>query len=195
MPQVGRLALHSRRSKPINLSAVCGQPIGSVSQQLIQLQPAFQAATLATGAATNGNFIGNSLSASGNINGINMFAPNYQTPRSVQMNIGFEKQLGKGVVWNADYLRNVGTHTLLAIDTNHVGDARFFNKGAATTAIAATTTAFGCGGGTTATAINCAIAAGATIADFAGQRVGFWHQRVWWRGLSDRFENRGLCPI
>ena len=24
-----------------------------------------------------------------------MFAPNYQTPRSLQMNIGFEKQLGR----------------------------------------------------------------------------------------------------
>jgi len=32
------------------------------------------------------------------------------------------------VVWSADYLRNVGTHTLLAIDVNHVGDVRFFNK-------------------------------------------------------------------
>ena len=37
--------------------------------------------------------------------------PNYQTPRSLQMNFGFEHQLGKGVVWNADYIRNVGTHS------------------------------------------------------------------------------------
>ena len=44
------------------------------------------------------------------------------------MNFGFERQLGKGVVWNADYVRNVGTHSLLAIDVNHVGDVRFFNK-------------------------------------------------------------------
>jgi len=151
-----------------DLSTICGQPIGSVSQQIIQLQAAFQAATLATGAASNGNFIGNTLSASGNLNGINMFAPNYRTPRSLQMNIGFEKQLGKGIVWNADYLRNVGTHTLLAIDTNHVGDVRFFNKTAATTAIAATTAAAGCAGGASSAAIDCAIAAGSTINDFAG---------------------------
>jgi hypothetical protein len=161
---------------PVDLTTICAAPIGSVSQQIIQLQQAFQAATLATGAAANGNFIGNSLSASGNLNGINMFAPNYQTPRSLQMNIGFEKQLGKGVVWNADYLRNVGTHTLLAIDTNHVGDVRFFNKTAATNAIAATLTA--CGAATIDAAIaNCpgihgAISPsnptnGATIADFA----------------------------
>lgn len=151
-----------------DVSAICGQAIGSVSSQIIALQQAFQAATTTAGAAGNGNFIGNTLSASGNINGISMFAPNYQTPRSLQMNIGFEKQIGKGIVWSADYLRNVGTHTLLAIDTNHVGDARFFNKNAAVAAITATTAAAGCAGGASAAAIDCAIANHATIADFAG---------------------------
>lgn len=123
---------------PVNLAAVCGQPMGSVHAQLAQLQAAYQAATAAVGAATNAAYIGNTLAAGGNITGINMFAPNYQTPRSVQMNIGFEHQLGKGVVWNADYIRNVGTHTLLAVDVNHVGDIRFFNKANAQAAIAAT---------------------------------------------------------
>jgi hypothetical protein len=146
---------------------LCGQPMGSVATQLGQLQAAYQAAVLAQGPATNGAFIGNTLAAGGGVNGINMFAPNYQTPRSVQMNIGFEHQLGKGVVWNADYIRNVGTHTLLAIDVNHVGDARFFNKNAALNAISAVTAATGCGGGTNAVAINCAIANGATLTDFA----------------------------
>ena len=65
------------------------------------------------------------------------------------------------MVWNADYLRNVGTHTLLAIDTNHVGDARFFDQSAALAAISRTNAAFGCAD------VNCSIAAGATIADFA----------------------------
>jgi hypothetical protein len=152
---------------PINLAAVCGQPMGSVHAQLAQLQAAYQAATLAVGPASNSAFIGNTLAAGANITGINMFAPDYQTPRSVQMNIGFEHQLGKGVVWSADYLRNVGTHTLLSIDPNHVGDARFFNKTVATNAIAATNGAFGCGASASAASINCAIAAGATIADFA----------------------------
>ncbi|HET9281932.1 MAG TPA: carboxypeptidase regulatory-like domain-containing protein [Candidatus Angelobacter sp.] len=147
---------------PVNLATICGQPIGSVSQQLIQLQQAFQAATLAAGPAANGAFIGNTLAAATNFDGINLFAPNYQTPRSVQMNIGFEKQLGKGVVWNVDYLRNVGTHTLLGIDVNHVGDVRFFNKANAVAAINATNASFGCAD------VNCAIAAGATIADYAG---------------------------
>ena len=153
---------------PVDLTTICGQPMGLVHSQLAQLQAAYQAATLAVGPASNSAFIGNSLAAGANINGINMFAPNYQTPRSVQMNIGFEHQLGKGVVLSADYLRNVGTHTLLAIDVNHVGDVRFFNKTAAVNAIAATTAAAGCPGGASAAAINCAIAAGKTIADFAG---------------------------
>jgi uncharacterized protein YcfJ len=83
----------------IDTSAICGQAIGSVASQLIALQHQYQQATLTAGAAVNGAYIGNTLAAGSNIDGINMFAPNYQTPRSVQMNIGFERQLGKGVVW------------------------------------------------------------------------------------------------
>src|SRR5579859_5175476 len=147
---------------------LCGQPMGVVATQLGQLQAAYQAAVLAQGPATNGAFIGNTLAAGGGIDGINMFAPNYRPPRSVQMNIGFEHQLGKGVVWTTDYVRNVGTHTLLAIDVNHVGDVRFFSKANATAAIAATNASFGCGASASAAATNCAITAGATVADYAG---------------------------
>jgi hypothetical protein len=151
----------------IDTSALCGQAIGSVASQLAAIQKQYQAATVTAGPAVNGAYIGNTLAAGGGINGINMFGPNYQTPRSVQMNIGVERQLTKGIVWNADYVRNVGTHTLLAIDVNHVGDIRFFSKSAALNAISATNAAFGCPG-TNAAAINCAIAAGATITDFSG---------------------------
>ena len=148
---------------PANLdpAILCGQPIGSVASQLGQLQALYQAASKAVGASSNPSFIGNTLAEGVNITGNNMFAPNYQTPRSLQMNFGFEHQLGKGIVWNADYIRNVGTHSLLAIDVNHVGDVKFFNKAAAQNAIAATNAAFGCAD------VNCAIMAGATIADYA----------------------------
>ncbi len=152
---------------PVNLATICGQPVGAVAAQLAQLQQAFQAATVNAGPAANAAYIGNTLAAGGGVNGINMFAPDYKTPRSVQMNIGLQRQLGKGVVWTADYLRNVDTHTLLAIDVNHVGDVRFFNKTNALAAIAATTSGLGCGGGTDAASINCAIGKGATISDFA----------------------------
>ena len=33
------------------------------------------------------------------------------------------------MVFTADYLRNISTHTCLTVDTNHVGDARFLNMG------------------------------------------------------------------
>ena len=153
---------------PVNLSAICGAPISAVSAQIAQLQTAFQASTVKAGAAVNGVYLGNTLTDSSGLTGTAMIAPNYETPRSVQMNIGMEHQLGKGVVWSADYIRNVATHTLLAVDVNHVGDVRFFNKGNAVAAIQATTSKFGCGALATSAAINCAIAAGATITDFAG---------------------------
>lgn len=149
--------------------AFCGQTIGNVFNQIIQLQKQFQAATLAAGPASNGAFVGNAGSAFG---GVVLFAPNYQTPRSLQMNIGIERELHKGVVFTADYVRNVQTHSLLAIDTNHVGDAKNFNLGNAQNAVSATTAAFGCAGGFSAAAINCAIAAGAGIGDFITNGLG-----------------------
>jgi len=139
-PCSGPFSLPGGAPIPANLNPalICGQPIGSVATQFGQLQALYQAATLAAGPASNSSFIGNTLAAGVNVNGGNMFAPNYQSPRSVQMNFGFERQLGKGIVWNADYVRNVGTHTLLAIDVNHVGDAKFFSKANAQAAIATT---------------------------------------------------------
>lgn len=143
----------------------CGQPIGAVAPQIVALQNQLQAATIAAGPKSNGAFIGNSLTSFTNA-GVVLFHPDYQTPRSVQMNLGIEHQLWKGVVFAADYVRNVQTHSLLAVDQNHVGDARFFNKGAALAAVAATNAAFGCG------SVDCSIAAGATMADFIANGLG-----------------------
>ncbi len=67
-----------------------------------------------------------------------LFSPDFKTPRALQMNAGFQREISQGVVLSVDYLRNIETHTLLGIDTNHVGDTRYFNKGAAQAAIAAT---------------------------------------------------------
>ncbi|HEU5231450.1 MAG TPA: carboxypeptidase regulatory-like domain-containing protein [Terriglobales bacterium] len=114
---------------------ICGQPIGSVAQNVVDLQNAFQAATKAAGASTNPNFVGESLDA--NFGG-NLYAPNYRSPRSWQMNAGVQHEFGRGTVLSADYIRNVSLHFLLGVDTNHVGDARFLNKTAAQNAITAT---------------------------------------------------------
>ena len=54
------------------------------------------------------------------------------------------------------------------MDVNRDGASNTLNTAAAQNAIAATTSSFGCAGGSSAAAINCAIQAGAQITDFAG---------------------------
>jgi hypothetical protein len=95
-----------------------------------------------------------------------------------------ERELRKGMVLSVDYVRNVATQILLATDRNHVGDVRYFNKTAALSAIAATNQAFGCGSGTDAASINCAIAAGATISNYAQNGMG-----------SPALDFGGSCPL
>ncbi len=119
-----------------------------------------------------------SLIANGSPIPLGAFAPNYQTPRSIQMNFGVQHEFRPGLVLTVDYVRQVGLHYLLGVDANHTGDVRFLNKPAALGAISLTNAEFGCGTGTDAASINCAIASpvvspfsglpGATIADFAG---------------------------
>src|SRR5215470_9404953 len=151
----------------IDPGQICGQPIGSVFQQIVTLQQQYQAAVLAAGPAQNGVYVGNILADGADVTGTNLFYPNYQTPRSVQMNIGIQRERKQGMVLTVDYLRNVATHTLLSGDTNHVGDSRFFDMGAAQAAIARTNASFSPGGTPCAT-VDCAIAAGATIGDYQG---------------------------
>jgi hypothetical protein len=151
----------------------CGQPIGQELTTIATLQADFQAAAAAGGTAPGPNptYIGTILQDTGpNGTSTNLIAPDYKSPRSVQMNIGIQRELRAGTVLTADYLRNVSTHTLLAVDTNHVGDARFLNMTAANKAIAATLAA--CGAGSIDAAIaNCPglhpSGGGATIVDFA----------------------------
>lgn len=155
----------------INLASVCGMPIGQVQSQLAALESEFQATAGGATLGPNPTFIGTTLSDTGpNGDGVNLLAPDYRTPRSVQMNFGVQRELRRGMVLTADYLRNISTHTLLAVDTNHVGDTRFLNVASAKTAIAQTLA--DCG----VTTIGQAIAScpglhpgggGATIVDFA----------------------------
>ena len=153
---------------------ICGNPAGNVFSDISALQQQYQAATIAAGAQANGSFIGNTLAEGGDSTGQNMFAPGFRTPRSFQFNVGVQRELGRGTVVSADYVRNVSTHYLLAQDANHVGDARFLNVNAALSAITATVGASGCGpatdGPSSQVAVACYLAANpgvASIADFA----------------------------
>src|SRR6267142_1537143 len=147
-------------------SQICGQPIGSVATDIAALQTQYQQATIAAGPQANGAYFGNPNTLT-TANTGSMFAPNYRSPYSVQMNAGIQRELHPGTVLSIDYVRNVGLHTLLGVDQNHLGDARFLDQTAALNAINAANSSFvGCANGTAG--INCAITAGATITDYAG---------------------------
>jgi hypothetical protein len=102
--------------------------------------------------------------------GNSMFNPNYKSPRSVQMNIGIQRELHRGMVLSVDYARNVQTHYLLGVDQNHTGDISYFNLTGANDAINATNNSFGCPLGPAG--VGCAIGKGATMGNYAGNGLG-----------------------
>jgi hypothetical protein len=150
----------------------CGDAAGNAlaicvaARELAAFQTFFQSVAASTGGgAPNPNFLGNLLATGGTLAGA--LAPQYRTPRSIQINAGVQREVRPGTIISADYLRNVSTHSLISLDANHTGDARFLSVQAARVAISATNNGFGCGTGIDAASIDCAIAAGATIVDFA----------------------------
>lgn len=145
-----------------------GNPIaiGTAAPAIAAFQALFQAGNPLDLSAHNPNFIGDALAA-GVGTPLGLFAPNYQSPRSLQMNIGFQRQIRNGMVLSADFLRNIETHSLLGIDVNQVGDVSHFDKTSASAAISDANNAFGCGTGTDPGSIDCAITAGAQMSDFA----------------------------
>jgi len=114
--------------------------------------------------APNPNYVGSAgVLGSGLGVPLGMLAPDYKTPRSVQINIGIQREIRHGMVFSADYLRNVETRSLLGIDVNHDGDVKNFNLANAKAAIAATNASFG-----GCATVDCAIGKGATMADYGG---------------------------
>jgi len=117
---------------------VCYSPLGptgsyeGAAKAITDLQAEYVTATSAVGpAGANPNFVGNTLSLG------YPYYPNFRTARSYQMNIGIQRQIGKGV-FTVDYLRNIGLHFQVGLDVNHVGDSRYLDMNAALNAIAAT---------------------------------------------------------
>lgn len=140
----------SGQPQPINTSGgvltagFCGttsQPvaIGSVANQIVAFQSAYQAASPFDPTVANPNYAGTNV-ASGLAPSTyaNMLFPQYRSPRSLEFNIGVQSELRKGMVLTVDYVRNVQTHYLLGVDVNHTGDARYFDKNAAQGAFALT---------------------------------------------------------
>jgi hypothetical protein len=153
---------------------LCSKPdgspvaIGTVADQIAAFQRLYQADSPFNLSAPNPNYVGSLLQQGLGIGlGAYLYDPRYQTPRSVQMNIGIQRELRPGIVLSADFVRNVQTHYLLGIDENHGGDIHDFNKAAALQAISATNQSFNCGTGTDSGSIQCAINGGAQMANYA----------------------------
>jgi hypothetical protein len=125
----------------------CGGTISTVAPQILALSGAYQAAAASVaGTQPNPAFVGTTLSAL-NSQGADLFFPGYRTPRSWQMNFGFQKEVGTGTIISIDYVRNIGEHFLIAQDINHSGAARSFNQANAVAARDAAQTANGCPAG------------------------------------------------
>ncbi|MBV9300579.1 MAG: TonB-dependent receptor [Acidobacteriaceae bacterium] len=158
-------------------SSLCSETIGQAAAGIAAYQAQYQALNPFSLTTPNPNYVLTDLK-----NGVNLplalFAPGYKTPRSLQMNAGFQRELRPGTVLTVDFLRNITTHTLLGVDSNHVGDTRYFNKAAAQAAIANTLALNGW------TSINDAIAHGATMATFAGNGL-----------TSPALDFGGVCPF
>jgi hypothetical protein len=121
----------------------CGAAISSAASPIFALSSAFQSAAAAAGSQPNLNYVANSLSAV-NANGLDVFNPNYRTPRSYQLNLGLQQELDPGTVFSIDYVRQIGEHNLMILDANHSGAARSYNVANALTARDKAQVAAGC---------------------------------------------------
>jgi hypothetical protein len=127
----------------------CGESISAAAPQALALQQAYQLATAAALSGTNPVYIGNPGSFAGPFqNGLSLLAPNYQTPRTIQMNVGLQHELHPGLILTVGYRREVGTRTLLGVDVNHGGDVTTFNASNAIIDRDAAQVANGCLAGT-----------------------------------------------
>jgi len=120
--------------------------IGTVADQVVTFQKQYQLDSPFSVRTPNPNYIGTLLQQGLGTGGLPlMYDPNFQTPRSLEMNIGVERELRPGMVLSADFVRNVQTHYLLGIDENHTGDVYYFNKAGALQAISTTLSLCGVG--------------------------------------------------
>ena len=156
-------------------------PIWELANNVATIENSLKAAYPFNPTAANGAFIGSQLGVTCNGGscsqtgtaipvGLGLFAPNYVSPRSVQMNIGIQREIRHGMVLTADFLRNVETHALLGIDVNKVGTVNNFNAAGATAAVNAVNESFECPDG--GAGVDCAIAAGASAGSYLAQGLG-----------------------
>jgi len=123
--------------------------------------------------------------AAGQAPALGLFAPNYISPRSIQMNIGIQREIRHGMVLTADFPAQCGNPRFARLDINHVGsaDSQYFSATGAQDAVAGAANATtGCNGLAGAAAVNCVITnagSGQRSWGLLGQRIGYAGRR--WR--------------
>jgi len=163
------------RLEPTFCGTAAGGPvaIGTVASQIAAFQKLYQADSPFNLKAPNPNYVGSVLQQGLGFGlAPGMYDPSYRTPRSVEMNIGIQREIRPGMIFSADFLRNVQTHYLLGIEENHTGDVRYFTRAAAQQAIATTLAA--CEASTVDQAISACPGlypggGGVTMVDFASR--------------------------
>jgi hypothetical protein len=156
------------------LAPLFGQPISSVATQVNNLAALLQSASVSAATSTAPTLFQTTHQISNALFGTTAWTPNPKTPRTLQFNLGVQRELRRGMTITAGYTKVRSYDFGLIVDKNHVGDASVtdFDPALATAAIAAGNSSVGCPGSATAAAINCAIATHATIATYGARGLG-----------------------
>ncbi len=121
----------------VPISTICAEPLSQAGAHFISIQNTFQSVTKSVGPASNGSYVGNTLTTTG------VYGAPFRTPYSEQWNAGIQRELSGGSVLSVDYVHNSTLKLAQPIDMNHVGAARTLNTAAAANAINATLAACG----------------------------------------------------
>ena len=111
----------------VSIATLCTEPISQAGQHFLNLSNLFQKVTASVGPANNGQYVGNTLTAS------DIYGAPYRTPYSEQWNGGIQREIFKGGILSVDYVHNSTLKIVQEIDVNHVGAARNLNTAAAQT--------------------------------------------------------------
>jgi outer membrane receptor protein involved in Fe transport len=152
-----------------------GKSVGSVIPVITAAQQAFKEASaeLAAGFPSPGVPVEFESDRGTDTIGGSLIDPHYKSPYGAQFNIGFQRELKRGLVLSVDYVLNRGVHFNMTRDRNRQGAANNFDLAAAQAAIAATLA--DCGAATINQAIaSCAANGGdpADIFNFSGNGLG-----------------------
>jgi hypothetical protein len=169
--------------RPLGFAGLPGPPPnGTFGMSLIDAVLAAQAAFQAAYQIAFDNFPSGLSRCELRRQGCQTFGPGYATPYTFQFNAGVQRELRPGLVLSVDYVRHRGVHLHGLRDINRVAAADTLNITNALAAMNRTFGRFTSGGvrcnNTTAfptvpQRVDCTIAAGATIAAYAGQGLGF----------------------